>query len=192
MSQDVLKLFKDSDAIMHGHFALTSGRHSDTYMQCAKIFEDSKISESICAKAAQKLNGVKCDVVVSPAVGAIIYGYELSKHLNVPNMFAERVDGKFALRRGFELKKGSNVIIAENVVTTGGSVFEVIELIQELGCTVTAVSSVVDRSNGTVDFKVPFLPLLSLDVKSYEASECPLCKEGKPIVKPGSKGLKSC
>lgn len=187
----VLQLFKDSEAILHGHFSLTSGRHSDTYMQCAKLFEIPSISEEICKLSAEELKSLDFDCVVSPAVGAIIYGYELAKQLNKPNLFAERgADGKFTLRRGFELKKGTKVVVAENVVTTGGSVFETIDLIKELGCTVVAVASVVDRSNGKVDFGVPFKALLPIEVISYEANDCPLCKEGKPVVKPGSKGLK--
>lgn len=186
-----MKLFEESGAVLHGHFILTSGLHSDTYMQCAKLFEHGDISAELCRMAADKVKKYNADVIVSPAVGAIIFGYELSKQLGIPNMFAEREKtGAFALRRGFELKKGSRVIVAENVVTTGGSVKEVIELINSLGSTVVAVAEVVDRSGGTVDFGVPNESLLQISVKTYSPDDCPMCKHGDPAVKPGSKGLK--
>lgn len=191
MTDSVMQLFIESGAVLHGHFILTSGLHSDTYMQCAKLFENAKISEKLCAMAASKVQKYNADAVVSPAVGAIIFGYELSKQLGIPNMFAEREkDGNFALRRGFELKKGSRVIVAENVVTTGGSVKEVIELIERMGSKVVAVAEVVDRSGGKVDFGVPNESLLQIDVKTYAPEECPMCKAGTAAVKPGSKGLK--
>lgn len=187
----VMELFERSGAVLHGHFVLTSGLHSDTYMQCAKLFEFGDISQELCCTAKDKVVKYGADVVVSPATGAIIFGYELSKQLGIPNMFAEREkDGKFALRRGFELKPGSKVIIAENVVTTGGSVKEVIDLVNELGGKVVAVVEVVDRSGGKVDFGVPNESLLTIDVKTYKPEECPMCKAGTPAVKPGSKGLK--
>lgn len=191
MSNKVMELFEKSGAVLHGHFILTSGLHSDTYMQCAKLFEHGDISEQLCRSAADKLKKYNADVVVSPAVGAIIFGYELGKQLGIPNMFAEREkDGNFALRRGFELKPGSRVIIAENVVTTGGSVKEVIDLVKSLGSEVVAVAEVVDRSGGTVDFGVPNESLLQISVKTYKPEECPMCKAGTTAVKPGSKGLK--
>lgn len=187
----VMELFEKSGAVLHGHFILTSGLHSDTYMQCAKLFEFGEISEQLCKMSAEKVKKYNADVIVSPAVGAIIFGYELGKQLGIPNMFAEREkDGNFALRRGFELKPGSRVIIAENVVTTGGSVKEVIDLVNRLGGQVVAVAEVVDRSGGKVDFGVPNESLLQIDVKTYDPKECPMCKQGTQAVKPGSKGLK--
>lgn len=191
MSNKIMELFEKSGAVLHGHFILTSGLHSDAYMQCAKLFEHGDISEQLCRSAADKLKKYNADAVVSPAVGAIIFGYELGKQLGIPNMFAEREkDGNFALRRGFELKPGSRVIIAENVVTTGGSVKEVIDLVKSLGSEVVAVAEVVDRSGGTVDFGVPNESLLQISVKTYKPEECPMCKAGTTAVKPGSKGLK--
>ena len=191
MSNKVMELFEKSGAVLHGHFVLTSGLHSDTYMQCAKLFEFGDVSEELCRMAAEKTKKYHADVVVSPATGAIIFGYELGKQLGIPNMFAEREkDGKFALRRGFELAAGSKVIIAENVVTTGGSVKEVIELVRSLGSEVAAVVEVVDRSGGKVDFGVPNESLLQIEVKTFAPGGCPLCKSGAPAVKPGSKGLK--
>ena len=186
----ILEAFKRTEGILHGHFLLTSGRHSDTYMQCAKLFADPKESETLCGELADRLKEFKPDVVVSPAVGGIIMGYEVARKLGVRNLFAERADGKMTLRRGFKLEKGQRVIVVEDVVTTGGSVKEVVELSREAGCEVVAVASIVDRSNGNVDFGVPYRALLTMEVKSYEAAECPLCKDGSIPYKPGSRGLK--
>jgi len=189
--EEMLKIFEKTGGILKGHFILTSGRHSDTYMQCAKLFVDPKASELLCKSLAEKLNGEKIDLIISPAVGGILMGYEMARQLGVNNIFAERENGAMTLRRGFTLPENANVLVVEDVVTTGGSVKEVIELVKERGCNVTAVASIVDRSNGKVDFGVKFVNLISMDVVSYEPSECPMCKEGKtPAVKPGSRGLK--
>lgn len=189
--KEVLALFEKSGGVLKGHFLLTSGRHSDTYMQCALLFDDATVSEQLCAELADRVRQYKPDVIVSPAVGAIIMGYEVSKHLGVKNLFAERENGAFTLRRGFSLPDKARVLITENVVTTGGSVFEVIDMLKNYGAEVVAVASMVDRSNGAVDFGVPFVTMLRADVKSYEADECPLCKAGMGApVKPGSRNLK--
>ncbi len=189
--KEVLALFEKSGGVLKGHFLLTSGRHSDTYMQCALLFDDAKVSETLCAELADRVKKYKPDIVVSPAVGAIIMGYEVSRHLGLKNVFAERENGTFTLRRGFTLPERARVLITENVVTTGGSVFEVMEMLKNYGAEVVAVASMVDRSNGTVDFGVPFITMLRADVKSYEADECPLCKAGMGVpVKPGSRNLK--
>ena len=189
-NEEILEVFKQTEGILKGHFLLTSGRHSDTYMQCAKLFVDPEKSEMLCKELAEILREFKADVVVSPAVGGIIMGYEVARQLKAKNFFAERVDGKMTLRRGFALEKGSRVIVVEDVVTTGGSVKEVIQLVKDAGCEVVAAASIVDRSNGKVDFSVPFRALLSMEVISYEADECPICKQGIPIYKPGSRNLK--
>lgn len=190
-NEQILEVFKKTEGILHGHFLLTSGRHSDTYMQCAKLFVHPEESAYLCAALAEQLKDFNADAVVSPAVGGIIMGYEVARQLKVCNYFAEREGGNMTLRRGFALNKGMRVIVVEDVVTTGGSVKEVIELCRKVGAEVVAVASVVDRSGGQVDFGVPYRALLSMEVKSYEANECPLCKEGKvPAVKPGSRNLK--
>lgn len=188
--KQILEAFHRTEGILHGHFLLTSGRHSDTYMQCAKLFADPKESEILCEELAERLKSFKADVVLSPAVGGIIMGYEVARKLGVKNYFAERVEGKMTLRRGFALVPGSKVIVVEDVVTTGGSVKEVIALARAAGCEVVAAASIVDRSNGAVDFGVPYKALLTMEVKSYEADECPLCKDGSVPYKPGSRGLK--
>lgn len=190
-NEQILEVFKKTEGILHGHFLLTSGRHSDTYMQCAKLFVHPEESAYLCGALAEQLKEFKADAIVSPAVGGIIMGYEVARQLGVPNYFAEREGGNMTLRRGFALKKDMRIIVVEDVVTTGGSVKEVIELCCSVGADPVAVASVVDRSGGQVDFGIPYRALLSMEVKSYEADECPLCKEGKiPVVKPGSRGLK--
>ena len=172
--------------MLEGHFLLTSGRHSDKYMQCAKLFQYPDVSEKICAQLAEQFSDMKIDLVVGPAIGGIIMAYEMARQLGVKNIFAERENGKMTLRRGFSVEKGTRVLVTEDVVTTGGSVKEVIALLTEMGAEVVGVGSVVDRSAGKVDFGVPFRAVLSMEVRSYEADECPICKTGMPLVKPGS------
>lgn len=188
--EKVLAEFEKTNGILTGHFQLTSGRHSDTYMQCAKLFEHPEASEKLCAALAHKLKDLHIDSVASPAVGGIIMGYEMARQFKVRNIFAERVDGKMTLRRGFSVEKGERFLVAEDVVTTGGSLSEVIELLKELGAEVVACCSIVDRSNGSVQFPVRYESLLSMNVVSYEPADCPLCKEGKiPAYKPGSRAI---
>ena len=188
--EQALNCYKQTGAILKGHFRLTSGRHSDNYMQSAKLFIDTKQSEIVCKALAEKLAGEKIDLVVSPAVGGILMGYEVARQLGVPNIFAERENGEMTLRRGFSVEKGAKVVVVEDVVTTGGSVKEVVKLVQELGAEVVAVASLVDRSNGAVDFGVKYVNLISMEVVSYDPEECPLCKEGKiELIKPGSRQI---
>ncbi len=186
--EQALDCYRKTGAILKGHFKLTSGRHSDTYMQSAKLFIDTKQSEIVCKALAEKLAGEKIDLVVSPAIGGILMGYEVARQLGVPNIFAERENGEMTLRRGFAIEKGTKVVVVEDVVTTGGSVKEVVKLVQSMGAEVVAVASLVDRSNGNVDFGVKYVNLISMEVVSYEEDECPLCKEGKiQLTKPGSR-----
>ena len=188
MTQEtILDIFRETGVMLEGHFLLTSGRHSDRYMQCAKLFQNAAVSEKFAKELADKFSGV--DMVVGPAVGGIILAYEVSRQMGVPNIFAERENGAMTLRRGFTVPKGARVLVVEDVVTTGGSVKEVIALLQGLGATVVGVGSIVDRSNGAVDFGVPFEAVLSMEVVSYPPEDCPLCKQGTPAVKPGSRGL---
>lgn len=188
--KQILEIFNQTKAILKGHFVLTSGRHSDTYMQCAKLFVYPDKAEQICAALCNKLKEINIDYVVSPAVGGIIMGYQVAKLLNKPNLFFERQDGKMTLRRGFELPQGSNVLVVEDVVTTGGSVKEVISQVESMGGKVAAVASIVDRSGGNVDFGKKFVSLLSMEIISYSEQDCPLCKQGLQAYKPGSRDLK--
>lgn len=186
----VLEILKEAGVLLEGHFLLTSGRHSEKYLQCAKIFQDSKYSEELCAALAEKFKAANIELVIGPAIGAIQMSYEVSRQLGVKNIFAEREDGKMTLRRSFEIKPGQRVLVVEDVVTTGGSVREVIDIVREHGGEVAGVGVVVDRTGGKIDFGVPLESVISIDVVSYTAEECPLCKAGKELVKPGSRNLK--
>ena len=174
-------------ALKQGHFRLTSGLHSDRYMQCAALFQFPKESEQLCAALAEKFAGQKIDLVAGPALGGIIMAYEVARALGVPNIFSEREDGKMTFRRGFRVEAGQKVLVVEDVVTTGGSVKEVIGLVRAAGGEVVGVGSVVDRGGGKADFGVPFHALMTLEATNWKEEDCPLCKEGMPIVKPGSR-----
>jgi orotate phosphoribosyltransferase len=189
LQEDVRKLFKRNNALLNGHFKLSSGLHSDTYFQSALILQYPKESERLGKELAKKVkeNNIKVDVVVSPAVGGIIIGQGVGKALSVRAIFTERVDGKVFLRRGFLLSDNEKVLVVEDVITTGLSVREIVETLKTNRVQVVAVASLVDRSAGKVDFGIPRFSLLSLEVKSYKEECCPICKEGVIAVKPGSR-----
>ncbi len=183
-----IEIFTQSGALLEGHFRLTSGRHSNQYMQCAQVLQYPHYTEQLCRHLADKFENEKAEVVIGPAMGGIIVSYEVARQLKVPGIFCERQDGEMMLRRGFEIKPGQKVLVVEDVVTTGGSVDEVIKIVQDAGGVVAGVGVLVDRSNGKVDFGVRKEAVLTMDIKSWEAQECPLCAEGKiPVVKPGSR-----
>lgn len=189
--EEVYQVFKEAGVLQEGHFILTSGRHSNKYMQCAKLFQYTKYAEPLCRELALKFKDQQVDAVVGPALGAIQMSYEVSRHLGVKNMFTERVDGVMTMRRGFEIKEGERILVVEDVVTTGGSVKEVLKIVKEKGGIPVGVGCIVDRSAGKVDFGVPLSSVVSVEIESYDPAECPLCKEGKtPAVKPGSSGKK--
>ncbi len=184
----VLEILKEAGVLLEGHFLLTSGRHSNKYLQCAKIFRRTRYSEELCAALAENFADDGVDVVIGPAMGAVQMAYEVSRALGCENFFAEREDGKMTLRRGFEVKPGMKVLLVEDVITTGGSVREVMELVKEAGGELVGVGSIVDRTGGKIDFGVPFRPVISVDVESWEPDDCPLCKAGAPApYKPGSR-----
>lgn len=188
--EEILNIFKDSEALLEGHFKLTSGRHSNRYMQCAKVLMEPKYTEALCNHLSESFKDDGVEVVIGPATGGIILSYEMARQMNVPSIFTERVDGKMVLRRNFKIEKGQKVLVIEDVVTTGGSVREVVQLVEEMGGIVVGVALLVDRSNGQADLLTKkVVPALSMDVVSYEESECPLCKEGTPAIKPGSRNL---
>lgn len=185
----VMEILTQAGVLLEGHFRLTSGRHSNRYLQCARIFRNTKFSEELCAALAGQFADQDVDVVIGPAMGAVQMAYEVSRHLHCENFFAERDEaGKMALRRGFAVTPGMKVLLVEDVVTTGGSVKEVLELVKAAGGEVVGVGSIVNRTNGAVDFGVPFKSVIKVEVESWEPESCPLCKEGKlPVVKPGSR-----
>ncbi len=187
--EEKIALLEEANVLQTGHFRLTSGRHSDKYMQCARVFEYGKYSEAICGDIADAYKDKNVELVIGPAVGGIIISYEVARQLGVRNIFAERENGVMTLRRGFTIEPGTRVLVVEDTITTGGSVKEVIALVKEKGGEVIGVGSVVDRSNGTVDFGVPLHAAVSMEVVSFEEADCPLCKQGLPIVKPGSRNF---
>ena len=187
----VVEILKEADVLLEGHFRLTSGRHSDKYLQCARIFKNTKYSEELCSMLAEHFRNDNVELVVGPAIGAVQMAYEVSRQIGVENIFTERDDGVMTLKRGFEIKPGQRVLVVEDVVTTGGSVKEVIKIVEEKGGIVVGVGSIVDRTGGKIDFGYPYRAVISFEVVSYEPDDCPLCKDGKiPLVKPGSRQVK--
>ncbi len=188
--EKVIEILTKAGVLMEGHFLLTSGKHSNKYLQCAKIFQYTKYSEELCKTLAQKFQNDGIEVVIGPAIGAIQMAYEVSRHLGVKNIFAERENTIMTLRRGFTIEKGQKVLIVEDVVTTGGSVKEVIEIVNEHGGEVAGVGVIVDRTGGKADFATKFESVISVDVESFEQKDCPMCQQGVPIIKPGSRAIK--
>lgn len=185
---DVLKIFKNTGALLEGHFLLTSGRHSNQYFQCAKVLQFPDYTAEICSIIANHFKEYAIDTVIAPAMGGMIVGYEVARQLNKRSIFTERENKEMTLRRGFSMAKGEKVLVCEDVITTGGSVKEVIEIVKKSSAEVVGVASIVDRSNGKVDFSYPLFSTLKLEVVSYEATECAICKEGKiDLIKPGSR-----
>lgn len=185
----VISLLEETNAIRKGHFRLTSGRHSDTYVQCARVCEHPAVVGKLAAEAVSRIPKVEdIDVVIAPAVGGIVFGYAVAEALNKRFIFAERENGTMTLRRAFEITPGERVLVAEDVVTTGGSVAEVIAVAQACGGDVVGVVSLIDRG-GEKRFDAPFFPLLELAVDSWDPGECALCADGVDIYAPGSRAI---
>jgi orotate phosphoribosyltransferase len=187
---EILQLFRDADALLEGHFILSSGLRSPRYLQCARLLMDPRRAEVIASALAKKLpshvrEGI--DIVISPAMGGVIIGHEMGRALGVPAMFVERPQGTFELRRGFRLEPGQKVLLVEDVVTTGLSSREAIVAIEREGGQVIAAASVVDRSNGTADLGVPYTPLIRIDVPAYAEEALPPELAAIPATKPGSR-----
>lgn len=192
---EILKEFSDSGAILKGHFILSSGLHSDTYLQCARVLMDAKRAERLCAalakKIREKLPNVAFDLVASPAMGGVVVGYEMGRQLGIPAVFCERENGVFTFRRGFAIEKGSKVLVVEDVVTTAKSSLEAMECVKAHGGEVVAESSLIDRGEGAKNLSVPLISLLKLSVPTYKPEELPAHLQNIPAVKPGSRFLKS-
>ena len=187
-SKEIMEVFRETNVLREGHFKLTSGRHSRQYLQCAQVLQYPRFTESLCQELARRFKGEEIDVVIAPAIGGIIIAYEVAKVLGTRSVFAERgEDGKMTIRRGFTIEDDENVLVVEDVITTGGSVNEVIQLVRERGGNVRGVGVFVDRSGGRIHFGVKTEALLSMEIQSYEPEECPLYKEGVPVYKPGSR-----
>lgn len=185
----ILAAFKESEALCTGHFQLTSGLHSDTYIQCARVLEHPCLTNELATEAVARLpKELAVDLVAAPAVGGILFGFALAGALNKDLVFSERVEGKMQLRRSFVIPEGARVLVAEDVVTTGGSVRELIELVKIARAEVIAVVSMVDRGKNP-SFGCPYYPLITLSTPSWRKEECKLCQEGKIITSPGSRDL---
>ena len=190
-TEEVMKKFEQAEAIQKGHFKLTSGVHSDTYIQCAQVMQYPGFMHNLCSELGRKFRGEDIDVIIGPAIGGIIISHVMAQVLGpwVRAIFTERENGKMTLRRSFEIKKDEKVLVVEDVTTTGGSVREVIDIVKERGGQVVGIGVLIDRSGGRIDFGVKMKSLLTLDIKSYQPEDCPLCKKGVPVVKPGSREL---
>ena len=188
--EEILAEFRDAEALLEGHFILSSGLRSPRYLQCARVLMDGARAERLARALATKLPAelrASIDAVVSPAMGGVIIGHEMGRALGKPAMFVERPEGTFYLRRGFSLRPGEKVLMVEDVVTTGLSSKEAIAAIEEAGGKVVAAASLVDRSGGTVDLGVPFVPLIRIDVPTYSADDLPEELAAIPAIKPGSR-----
>jgi len=181
----VLEHLKNSEALLEGHFLLSSGRHSNRYCQCAKLLQYPDRAAKVLAIVVEKLKDTTVDIVVGPAMGGIIVAYELGRQLGVPAIFTEREDGKMTLRRGFEVHAGQRVLITEDVVTTGKSSLETIDTLKQFGVEIVGIACIANRSAGDIGF--PIFDAIKLDIESWEPENCPLCQKGIPFVKPGSR-----
>jgi orotate phosphoribosyltransferase len=192
---EILKEFSDCGAILKGHFVLSSGLHSDTYLQCARVLMDAKRAERLCAaladKVRQTLPGIYIDLVASPAMGGVIVGYEMGRQLDVNSIFCERENGVFTFRRGFSIPKGAKVLVVEDVVTTAKSSLEAIECVKAHGGEVVAEAALVDRGEGAKNLPVPLIALLKLSVPTFKPDALPKHLQNIPAVKPGSRHLKA-
>lgn len=199
--EEILKMFETTGAIRHGHFELSSGLHSGTYVQCALVLQYPRFAEKLGQALAALFSDVRIDVVVSPAIGGLIIGQEVARALpepknrfggGVPALFAEHdASGMMTLRRGFDIRPDQHVLVVEDVWTTGGSTEETIRVVEEAGGRVVAAGALIDRSGGTIEFEVEAQSLIQLPIASYEPEDCPLCRSGSPAVKPGSRFVRT-
>lgn len=185
--KEVLEIFEKKSALLSGHFKLSSGLHSEKYLQCALVLQHPGISERMAKALAVKFASEKIDLVVGPALGGVTLAYEVARALGVRGIFTERDEGKVVLRRGFTIGAGEKVLIAEDVVTTGLSTKEVMEVVRAHGGVVVGVASIIDRSDVKPDYGVKFESLAKVSVKTYKPEACPLCKQGSTAIKPGSR-----
>lgn len=185
--EQVLEIFERTGVLLEGHFRLTSGLHAAKYLQCAQLLQYPHEAGPLCEQLAEYFKDSGATVVAGPATGGIILAYEVAKALGVKNIFGERENGVMTFRRGFKVEPTDKVLVLEDVVTTGGSVKELIECVKAAGAEVIGVASLVNRSGGRVDFGVPFKSLVNLDITTYQPDDCPMCKEGSVAYKPGSR-----
>lgn len=185
--EEVLELFEKSGALLKGHFKLSSGLHSERYLQCALVLQHPGMAEKLAKAIANNFSEDKPNVVIGPALGGVTLAYEVARAIGSRGIFAERQDGQMALRRGFAISKGEKALVVEDVVTTGGSIKEVIDLIKSYGADVVGVGSIIDRSGAEIDFGAPFRSLARVNIETFKEEDCPLCKKNIPVTKPGSR-----
>jgi len=187
---EILEIFRKHSAVLEGHFILSSGLHSNRYIQCALVLQHPRVAEQLCSELAAKLRHVGAKVVAAPALGGVIVSHEVARALGVRALFTERQEGAMTLRRGFSLEPGEPTLVVEDVITTGLSTRETMTAVEQAGGKVVGIGSLIDRSGGAVEFGMPKASLVNLAVQNYKPEECPLCKSGIPAVKPGSRTKK--
>ncbi len=184
--QEVVALFEETDALRNGHFELRSGLHSDRFFQCALVLQHPRKTARLCEALIARAPGAVPDVVIAPALGGVTVGYEVGRQYGARAIFAEKDEGRLVLRRGFTIEPGERVVIAEDVITRGGRVREIIDIVEQLGGTITGILVLVDRSGGKASFAYPLHSLLQSTPVTWEPETCPLCREGAPLEHPGS------
>jgi orotate phosphoribosyltransferase len=185
--QAVMEIFSRRGALLEGHFLLSSGLHSERYLQCALVLQHPEDAGQLCSALADRFRGEQIDLVVAPALGGVIVAHEVARALGVRALFTEREAGQMRLRRGFQIDEGERALVVEDVITTGKSTREVIEVVEQSGGQVAAVGSLIDRSGGSLDLPFKHSALASLTVPTYDPKDCPLCRQAIPVVKPGSR-----
>jgi orotate phosphoribosyltransferase len=188
--KEILDIFRDHGALLEGHFILSSGLHSDRYIQCALVLQHPRIAEQLCSELAAKLRHLGASVVAAPALGGVIVSHEVARALGLRALFTERQEGTMTLRRGFSLAPGEPALVVEDVITTGGSTRETMAAVEQAGGKVVGVGALIDRSGGKADMGVPKTALVTLSVQNYDPADCPLCQSGVPPTKPGSRTKK--
>ncbi len=187
--QEMLKMYEDAGALLQGHFVLSSGRHSAKYLQSALVLMHPSHATALATELVKAINPDDYDMVVSPAIGGLVIGQEVARQLDKPFVFTERKEGEMQMRRGFSIPEGAKLLVVEDVITTGGSVRECIAVVREHGGRPTAILALVDRAPRQQDrFDIPHHTVITLDVETYAPDACPMCREGIPAVKPGSRG----
>ena len=189
-SGKLLTLLKETGAMLKGHFLLTSGRHSDVYFEKFRILENPNVLDDVCREMAEIVKNDNVDIVLGAAIGGILISGGVGKHLGVKHIFSERVKGKMELCRGFSISRGQKIVIVEDIITTGGSVVELIELVEAQGADIIHVVNLVDRGSGGYNFGVPSTALLTIPSESWQPENCPLCKQGMAITQRGRTGRK--
>lgn len=190
-AEEVVERFRRTGALLEGHFVLSSGLHGTSYLQCALVLQHPAEAEPLARAIAERHAGGEVETVAAPAIGGIIIGWEVARALGVRSLWTEREEGRMTLRRGFTVRPGERVLVVEDVITTGGSTVETIEALRAAGALVVGAASIIDRSGGSADVGVPRVALATLNVPAYAPDACPLCAQGVPAVKPGSRKVSS-